>query len=86
MDNTEQRASELAGYTSLGEYHGGHAGAFFPTRSSLDWFIKCNRRELVEVGALIPREGRAGSLIEPHKFGHAVINILRRRALEKTSA
>jgi hypothetical protein len=45
----------------IGSNH--HAGPFFETRSSLDWFIKRNRRELVEIGALIPREGRSGSLI-----------------------
>ena len=77
--------SELAGFTSVGEWLDRHAGPFFETRSSLDWFIKRNRRELIEVGALIPREGRSGSLVEPEKLGHAVIDILRRRALEKAA-
>ena len=87
VDNVQQQqpaqAYGLAGYTSVGEWLDGRAGAFFPTRSSLDWFIKQNRRELIESGALIPREGRSGSLIQPDKFCHAVLNILRRRALEK---
>ena len=89
MENAQQQqpaqVSELAGYTSVGEWLDRHAGPFFETRSSLDWFIKRHRRELIEAGALIPREGRSGSLIEPDKFGHAVIDILKRRALEKAA-
>ena len=90
VDNAKQQepapVSELDGYTSVGEwFDGGHAGAFFPTRCSADWFIKNNRRELIEAGALIPRAGRSGSLIKSDKFGPVVIHILRRRALEKAA-
>lgn len=87
MDNAQQQqpaqVSELAGYTSVGDWLDRHAGPFFETRSSLDWFIKRNRRELIEVGALIPREGRSGSLVSIEVFPRAVIKILKRRALEK---
>ena len=55
------------------------------TRSALDWFIKRNRRELVELGVLIPREGRAGSLVLIEGFPRAVVQILRRRALERAA-
>jgi len=76
----------LTDYTSVGDRLDHHAGPFFETRSSLDWFIKRNRRELVEIGALIPREGRSGSLISVERFPKAVVDILRRRALSKAAA
>lgn len=86
MDNVQQQtppASDLAGYASVGDWLERCAGPFFETRSSLDWFIKRHRRELIEIGALIPREGRSGSLVSIEEFPRAVIKILRRRALEK---
>lgn len=85
MEQQQQQSapSELAAYTSVGDWLDRHAGPFFETRSSLDWFIKRHRRELIEVGALIPREGRSGSLVSIEEFPRAVIKILRRRALEK---
>jgi hypothetical protein len=76
----------LAGYMSVGDWLDRNAGAFFETRSSLDWFIKRHRRELVESGALIPREGRSGSLVDTEEFPKAVVRILRRRALGKVAA
>jgi hypothetical protein len=82
----EPAVPELAGYASAGDWLDRHAGPFFETRSSLDWFIKRNRRELVESGALIPREGRSGSLLSLNEFPKAVIRILRRKALEKVAA
>jgi hypothetical protein len=75
-------ASELAGYTTVGDWLDRYAGPFFPTRSSVDWFIKRNRRELVERGALIPREGRSGSLVSIERMPQALIEILKRRALD----
>jgi hypothetical protein len=85
VDNANQQqpapVSELAGYTSVADWLDRHAGPFFETRSSIDWFIRAHRRELIEDGALIPREGRSGSLISIERFPRAVIAILRRRAL-----
>ena len=43
--------ADLAGYTRVGDWLDRFAGPFFDTRSSLDWFIKRNRRELIEIGA-----------------------------------
>ena len=82
----ETPVADLAGYTSVGDWLDRHAGPFFETRSSLDWFIKRNPRELVEIGALIPREGRSGSLVSMERFPRAVVGILRRRALSKVAA
>jgi hypothetical protein len=85
VDIDELGVADLAGYTTLGDWLDRHAGPFFATRSSLDWFIKRHRRELVEMGALIPREGRSGSLLSIAKFPKAVVDILRRRALGKAA-
>jgi hypothetical protein len=74
-------ASELAGYTPVGDWLDRYAGPFFATRSSFEWFVKRNRDELVEVGALIPRGGRSGSLVSIERMPKAVISILRRKAL-----
>ena len=86
QQSDDAAAPELAGYTSVGDWLDRYAGPFFETRSSLDWFIKRNRRELVEGGALIPREGRSGSLVSLEQFPKAVIRILKRRALDKVAA
>ncbi|MBI3041554.1 MAG: hypothetical protein HYY78_01855 [Betaproteobacteria bacterium] len=84
MERTDAPApDELAGYINVADWLDRHAGPFFETRSSLDWFIKRNRLELVERGALLPREGRSGSLLSVEKFPKAVVEILRRRALDK---
>lgn len=76
-------ASPLAGYMTLTEWVDRHAGPFFETKASVDWFVKRNRRELIEADALIPREGRAGSLVSLEKFPKIVVAIFKRRALEK---
>lgn len=76
-------AAGLTGYISVSDWLDTQAGPFFETRSALDWFIRQHRRELIEADALIPREGRNGSLVSIEKFSQAVISILKRRALEK---
>ena len=78
--------AELQSYVSVGEFLDRHAGAFFQTRSSLDWFIKRHREELVEIGALIPRAGRSGSLVSTEQFPKAVITILKREAQTRATA
>ena len=83
---THEMPADLADYTTVGDWLDRHAGPFFETRSSLDWFLKRNRRELVEIGALITREGRSGSLVSIERFPKAVVDILRRRALSKAAA
>lgn len=89
MDNEREDdlppVAELDGYTTVGDWLDRYAGPFFETRSSFDWFVKRNRQELVERGALIPREGRSGSLVSRDKFPKAVVDILRRRALGKAA-
>jgi hypothetical protein len=79
----QQEASTLAGWMPTSEWAVAHAGRFFPTKASLDWFIKQHRRELIETDALIPREGRAGSLVSIDRFPKVALAIFKRRALEK---
>ena len=78
--------ANLAGYTSVGDWLDRHAGPFFETRSALDWFIKRHREELIELGALIPRAGRSGSLVSTEEFPKAVITILKREAKTRAAA
>jgi len=79
-------SASLADYTSADDWLERHAGPFFATRSAFDWFVKRNRRELVERGALIPRAGRAGSLVSVSLMSAAVVDILRRQALGRVAA
>jgi hypothetical protein len=82
---TEIRAMklDLQKYLPVGDWLDHHPNPFFPTRTSLDWFIKNHREELVELGALIPRAGRNGSLLEQELFPQVVVNIHRREAQER---
>lgn len=61
-------------------------GALFKTKASIDWFIKQNRRELIEADALLPGRGRHGALVHSEKFSLTVLRILKRKALEKADA
>jgi hypothetical protein len=76
-------SSELDGFTEVGKWP---ASPVLPTRSSLEWFIKENRKELAELGALIPGKGRRASLLSNEKFPKAVIEILRRKAVESVAS
>jgi hypothetical protein len=77
--------ANLSDYTPTGDWLDQFAGPFFDTRAAFDWFVKRNRRELIERGALIPRAGRAGSLVSISRMSTAVVDILRRRALERAA-
>jgi hypothetical protein len=71
----------LSGFATIGDWlDHGHAGPFFPTRSSVEWFIRQHRRELVKAGALIPREGRSGSLVNVERMPKVVLSIFKRKA------
>lgn len=78
--------ADLKQFTTVGDWQDRFAGPFFETRSSLDWFLKRHRNELVELGALLPRAGRSGSLISTELFPKAVIKILRREAKARAAA
>jgi hypothetical protein len=65
-------------FVSAADWHASNVGAVFPTRSSVDWFVKQHRRELVEQGVLIPGRGRAGSVVHAELFGPVALAIVRR--------
>lgn len=52
----------------------------FPCAKSLQWFVRVNKIELIEAGALIMPAGR--KLIVSDKFDKAVMAIGRRRAVK----
>jgi hypothetical protein len=83
---TKGEASTLAGWMPLSQWVEEHGGAFFSTKASIEWFIKLHRLQLIEADALLPREGRAGSLVSVEKFPQAVLGILKKRALERSAA
>ena len=76
---------DLSEYRGVGDWRYDFGGEFFPTESAIQWFIKQNRDELIQCGALIPRQGRAGSLLSSREFPRAVIRIFRRKALGRAA-
>lgn len=58
----------------------------FPTKVSFDWFGRQHRDRLIVSGALVPRWGRAGSLVDPGKMSTEVLAILTERAQERGAA
>lgn len=81
MDHDQ--AIDLAAYVRARDWLDRHPNnPIFRTYSSLEWFIKRHRRELIEDGALITRSGRAGSLVHDDRFPKTTVKILRRESLE----
>lgn len=60
-----------------------YGGDVFPTRGSLEWFIRQHRAELIGSGELIVRRGAGGSLIGPG-FGRLAVEILQRQTQKAT--
>lgn len=58
----------------------------FPTKASLEWFGRQHRERLVNSGALLPRWGRAGSLVDPERMSAEVIAILTERVQDRGAA
>jgi hypothetical protein len=69
---------EVQALASVAEWHSRNTGAVFPTRSSVDWFVKRHRRELIAAGVLISGRGRAGSLVHGERFGPVAVAVVRR--------
>ena len=55
----------------------------FPTKASLEWFGRQHRERLVNSGALLPRWGRAGSLVDPERMSAEVMVILAEQAQQR---
>ena len=58
----------------------------FPTKSSLEWFGRQHRERLVSSGALLPRWGRAGSLVDPERMSAEVLTILAEQVQKRGAA
>ncbi len=79
MTNENEAGGGLAAWRKTERWREEGATDIFPTRSSLDWFLRQNGNELIAEGHLIPGTGRRGSLVGPG-IDDAVIAILRREA------
>jgi hypothetical protein len=62
------------------DYRAGRAH-IFPSQESFRWFLRNNRAELVEAGALLIPTGRW--LVQPDLFDRCLVVIGLRRAAEK---
>jgi hypothetical protein len=75
-----EHVSDPAQWKTLREYiDSGAAGRLFPSFSSLEWFVRQHRAELIQRNVYVPRAGRAGSLVAP-AFGAVALEIFRRAA------
>jgi hypothetical protein len=62
----------------------GLGGDLIRNRSSLDWFIRANREELIRSGEVIVPIGKSGTKIGP-RFGALVVEIMQRRQQERVA-
>ena len=75
-ENTTPPLGEFVGMAALLKIDAVHA--HFPTRHSLEWFLRRNRDQLAERGALILVAGRLQ--FHPTRFQAAVVEIGRQAA------
>ncbi|MFZ3320760.1 MAG: hypothetical protein WA190_00200 [Usitatibacter sp.] len=83
---TEQELPDDVEYMVLADWRRLHGSVYFPNDSSLTWFLKWHRQELVDTGAIITRGGRSPSLAHRVKMQKIVIRILQRKAKAKAVA
>ena len=83
MDTQQPEKSGLARYKLLSKWFDERGKLLFENKGQLGWLVRQHRQELVEADALLPRDGRYGSLVDQEKFEQAVIGIWKRKALEK---
>jgi hypothetical protein len=70
------KLSDLKTIASYQENHVSEDGVLFPTLSSLQWFIRCYRNELIESQAIITGRGSRPTLLLP-TFESVVLKLLR---------
>lgn len=75
--------SYLLSYEVAEQWRVKYAGDMFPTRASLAWFLRMNRHDLVECGALILRAGRSGNMVHRSRMVEAVQRIRRTDSLAR---
>lgn len=74
-----KQASDPSAYLRSHRWVEENGGDLFRTHSSLEWFIRNHRQELIESGELIPRRGPGGHLIGLD-FGRVALAIMQRQA------
>jgi hypothetical protein len=74
---------DLNNWCSPEEWRKERAASVFPTSASLNWFIRVNRRELVEGGVLIIGSGRAKDSVDVSRFGQVVQEIRQAKSLAR---
>ncbi|HYC38056.1 MAG TPA: hypothetical protein VEC19_16625 [Usitatibacter sp.] len=84
MESHSQQQPSLTDYIAARAWLKHTPNAFFPTDSSLRYFIKQHEAELIKCGAFIPALGSAGPLVHPAKLAQAAIAIRLREAEERS--
>lgn len=77
---------ELKSLVPSEQWRKSEAPHVFPTKASLEWFGRQHRERLVNSGALLPRGGRAGSLVNPERMSAEVLAILAEQAQKRGAA
>lgn len=70
--------SDIAASLQTPEQYRAERTHVYPSAESLKWFVRKNRAQLVEAGALLKPTGRV--LVKPDAFDRAVVDIGLRRA------
>ena len=66
-------------------FENGGTGSVFPTYQSFVVFLRRHARELCADGAFIPRQGSAGSLVDPNLIAFSIRRIMESEAHQLTS-
>lgn len=69
--------SPLAGLLPPSEYREARSHCF-PSQNAFDWFVRCNRTEVLKSGALLKIAGR--KMVDPSKMDEVVLNLAKRAA------
>lgn len=75
----------LKSLTRIKDWRRDEAPHVFPTDSSLEWFARQHREQLIRAGALFPRLGRGGSFVNPERMSAEVMRIIAERAQSEVS-
>ena len=64
--------------TSRSFFDSGATGEVFPTYQAFSFFLRRHAKELCDDDAYIPRQGSAGSLVDPEIIGMSIRRIITR--------
>jgi hypothetical protein len=74
-----ESTSTLAALQTPDEYRRNFVAHIYPSLQSFDWYLRNNKRELIEAGAVVSLAGR--TFIEPGAMERAMLEIGRRQAV-----